>query len=651
MHPSRRPRASPAATYYSPAMQAARPRSSRRRPRRGSFERPVNTRLIRAAALVVLPPLLLAAFTVLRPGPLPAGPLPPSFDASAALALTRELVTEHATRVPGTPQADRAARWFTDKLALYGLPVEADRWQARVPDLGLARLANIAVVVEGATPETIIFLAHRDTTPAGPGASDNASGTAMLVALARAYSVGGTTGGRARPQHTLVFLSTDGGAYGGVGAKRFASSSRFGKRTLAVVVLDALAGPAEPRLELAGDRPHSPAPALVRTASVRLAEQTGREPRQPSVLQQLVDLGLPFAYGEQAPFLARGISALRLTTSDDSGRSEVLDEPERLDEQRFAEVGRGAETLLGSLDGGAELAQDTSAYVALGDRFVRGWAIALVLLAAIVPFLAGAFDLLARCLRRRLPLMPALRSLRSRIGVWLWALVALWLAAATGVLPSGEARPLPPAGASATDWPVASVTVLGLVATAGWWLARPRLQPRRSASAEEELAGYAIALAGLGFVAVATAVMSPFALVFVLPSLYTWLWLPHVQTTGRSWVMDVLFGLGLAGPVLALVSLESRFDLGIDVFLYAVGLVSVGYLSWTSVLLVLLWAAVATQVGALAAGRYAAYAGGVSDPPRGIIRNGVRRLFVAVQSRRRYRTGEPDASSPSPRET
>jgi hypothetical protein len=590
---------------------------------------------VRVASLVVIPPLLLLAFTVGRPGPLAAPALPPSFDAETAVTLAGELARDHSERIPGTSTADGAAQWFLDKLALYGLEAVRDDWTANVPDLGNVRLTNLSVVIPGSTPETIVFVAHRDTSGRGPGANDNASGTAALIELARAYAATGTAEPRARPQHTLVFLSTDGGAFGGIGAARFAERSRFRDRILAVVVLDGLGGPRPARLELAGDTPRSPAPPLVQTASARTAEQAGREPERPGLLRQLVDLALPFGYGEQGAFLGAGISAFRLTTADDSGAGEESDVPARLNQTRFVQLGRAAQSLLDSLDGGVELAQGTAPQIALSDRFARGWALALTLVAAVVPFAAGVVDLLARARRRRLPLLPAVRSLRSRLGAWLWAGAVLWLATVIGILPDGVSRPLPPSGAAATDWPLAAATVLGLVATAGWWVARGRLLPLRQPTAEEELAGYTVCLSALAGVAVATAIVNPFALVFVLPSLYSWLWLPQVHAAGRGWPRDVLFGIGLAGPVLALVSLESRFGLGLDVFLYLAGLVSVGYVSWTSVVLVLCWAAVATQVGTLAAGRYGAYAGGLASPPRGAVRNGVRRLVLAAQTRRR----------------
>ena len=51
-------------------------RATRRRPRRGSLERPVDGRLYRSTFLVVSLPLLILAFSITRPATLPA-PLGP----------------------------------------------------------------------------------------------------------------------------------------------------------------------------------------------------------------------------------------------------------------------------------------------------------------------------------------------------------------------------------------------------------------------------------------------------------------------------------------------------------------------------------------------------------------------------------------------
>ena len=67
-------------------------------------------------------------------------------------------------------------------------------------------------------------------------------------------------------------------------------------------------------------------------------------------------------------------------------------------------MGRAAQELLGSLNQGVELAQKTTSYVWVGGRIVRGWAIELVLIALLVPFLIAIVDLYALCRRYRIAL-------------------------------------------------------------------------------------------------------------------------------------------------------------------------------------------------------------------------------------------------------
>ena len=288
-------------------------------------------------------------------------------------------------------------------------------------------------------------MAHRDDTGGGPGADDNASGTAALIELARTYAGPATTSEqRVRPAHTIVFLSTDGGAYGGVGAARFAAHSPFD--VVAVINLDAIAGGQPARMVITGDEPRSPAATLVETASRRLLEQTGQRVRRAGFFDQLVDLAFPFTLYEQGPFVAAGVPAITITTSGDRPRTAFGDEPSRLDGSELAAIGRATQELIGSLDQGLDLSQGTTSFVWVGDRVVRGWALELVLIALLIPFLVAAVDLFAHCRRRRIRLLPAVRSLRSRIACWLFAGVVFYLFGARRRLaarrpPAAEPRP------------------------------------------------------------------------------------------------------------------------------------------------------------------------------------------------------------------
>src|SRR5919198_2912726 len=300
----------------------------RRRPRPGSLERPVNGRLYRGTWLLLGLPLLVAAFSVARPVPLPPPQLSSGFDGGAAKALATDLSEHYPNRFPGSSGALGAADWFRDRLRSYGFVVRTQPFTAVVPGHGRIAFQNIVAEAVGRSPQTIVVMAHRDDDGAGQGANDNASGTAALVELARSYSA------RVTPAHTIVFLSTDGGAFGGLGAAHFVDGADRND-VIAVVNLDAIAGRGRIRLQIAGDTPRSPSGVLLETASARIAAETGRAPARPSALRQLLDLAVPFSLYEQAPFLAAGIPALTITTSGDDARDAASDTPSRLDGHHF----------------------------------------------------------------------------------------------------------------------------------------------------------------------------------------------------------------------------------------------------------------------------------------------------------------------------
>src|SRR5437763_280201 len=462
----------------------------------------------------------------------------------------------------GTPGAAGRARWFRDQLQQYGIIVRTQAFTTEVPGRGRIRLVNLLASKAGLSQKTILVLAHRDDAGAGPGANDNASGTAALIELARGYAnPGGAL--RARPTHRILFLSTDGGAFGGLGAEHFAADPVQSRDVVAVVSLVALGGKGRPRVELAGDSPRSPAVSLVETAATRILDQTGSMPTRPSALRQLVDLAFPFSMYEQAPFVARGIPAVTLTSAPDRPPPSFGDTPERLNAGRLAQLGRSTQELMSSLDQGVELTQGTSSYVYLGARIVRGWALELVLIAALLPFLAAAVDLFARCRRRRIPLTPALRSFRSRLAFWLFVGLLFELLGALGAWPRGAARPPSLESSAATKIAFGPVIVFVLVSALAWFLARERLLPRRPVLAEEELAGYAAAFLALAVMSLLVVGTNAFALVFVLPSLHAWLWLPQVRGRG-AWPRALLVVAGLLGPRLLLCSLAWRYALALQ---------------------------------------------------------------------------------------
>jgi hypothetical protein len=620
-------------------MASVPPRTERRRARPGSLERPVNGRLYRGTWLLVGLPLLVAAFSVARPTPLPRA-FPPAFDGEA----TKQLAQDLADRPFREPGSLGAADWFRDQLAPYGLPVRTERFSAVIPGRGNVKMQNLIAEAGGRSPGTIVVMAHRDNDGRGPGANDNASGTAMLVQLARAYGVPpGLPSARLRPNHTILFLSTDGGAFGGVGAAWFATHYPFRNDVAGVINLDSVGGSGRIRLEFGGDIPREPSGTFLQTIAARVAAQTGRSPARPGALRQLIDLGFPFSLYEQAPFLAQGIAAVTLTTAGDNPPDPVSDTKGGLRADKLGQVGRAAQDALGTLDEGLEFTQGTSTYLYLGSRLIRGWAVELVLIACLLPFLATAIDLFARCRRRRIPLAPALRAYRSRLAFWAWVVGLFELFRLLGAWPDGATRPISPTSPLAHDWPAKALLALGVLAVLGWLVARERLIPRRAITSEEELAGHTASLLCLGALSLLVVATNPFALVFLLPSLHVWLWLPQVRGATLGVRLAVLV-LGLAGPALLLGSFAGRFGLGWDALWYLAELRAVDYVPFVVMPLLVVWLAGTGQLAALATRRYAPYPSAAELPPSGPLRKIMRSTVLALRDRRRRGpVGVPEA--------
>jgi peptidase M28-like protein len=581
-------------------------------------------------------PLLVVAFSVARPTPLPRAFIP-EFDGQATWRLADELVTDHPNRIPGTLAS---ADWFRDQLEPYGLPVRTERFSARIPGRGRVEMQNLVAEAVGPSPRTIVVMAHRDNDGRGQGANSNASGTAMLVQLARTYGApAGVGSARLRPNHTILFLSTDGGAFGGLGAAWFAAHSPLRHDVAAVINLDSVGGSGRMRVEIAGDIPRGPAGTFLETVAARATAETGRRPARPGLIRQLVDLGFPFSLFEQAPFLAHDIAAITLTTVGDSTHDSVNDTSNRLRPDRLAQVGRTTQDVLGTLDQGLEFAQGTSSYLYLGARMIRGWAVELVLISCLLPFLATAIDLFARCRRRRIPLAPALRGYRSRLAFWAWAVGLFELFGLLGAWPEGAPRPISPTSAVAHHRPATALFGLGVLTLLGWLLTRERLIPRRAITAEEELAGHTVAILCLGALSLLVVATNPYALIFLLPCLHGWLWLPQLRNAPLAARLGVL-ALGFAGIVLLFGSFAGRSGLGWDAPWYLAELRAVGYVPFIVMPFLVIWLAGTGQLAALAVRRYAPYPATAEMPPRGPLRQILPNVLSSVHGRRRRRASE-----------
>jgi len=618
-------------------MTAASPASERRRPRPGSLERPVNGRLYRVAWVVVALPLLLVAVTVSRPASLPLRGLPPAFDGNEAAAIAQDLATRYPDRAPGTAGALGAEGWFKHELQPYGFDIRRDTFTATV-DGQKTQLADLVAERVGLERREIVVMAHRDDSGMGRGLDDNASGTGALIELARSYAPSRT----GRLDYSIAFVSTDGAEEGALGAAHFAAEASTRRNVVAVINLDSIGGKSSPRLEFGGDSSRSPAPGLLATMQETLNKESGGTASRPGALDQLVSLAFPFNTYEQSPFVSRGIPAVTITTA--RGRPAEASKTHRLHLAPLTAVGLATQDAVDAMEEGVALAQGPSSYLFLGQRLIRGWAIELVLIAMLLPFIVAAVDLFARCRRRRTPIAPAFRSYRSRLAFWALGGVAFLLFSAAGFLGNTGGRPTP---LDDVRWPVGALLVLALLGVASWLVVSERLRPRGPVDAEEELAGHTAALLALAVVGLLVAATNPYALIFLLPCLHFWLWLPQVQARSRA-VRAIVLLVGLVGPAYLVWRFATHFGLGWDAPWYVVQLFGVGYAPRTLFVIALAWLAAAGQLFALAGNRYAPYPAPGEAPRRGPIRDLIRTIVLA-QRRRAVLTERSGATRRRPR--
>jgi hypothetical protein len=584
---------------------------------------------------VVAIPLLIAAFSVARQQLLTPPAFTPKFDAGGVVEALGTVASEYPDRSPDAPSSKTLLAWIKDQFRGLGLSTRVDRFSARIPGIGEASLANVSATVPGRSSTEIVVMAHRDNVGQGSagGANDNISGTALMLELARAYQNQGGFVSAPQPAHTLVFLSTDGGAFGAIGAEHFAHLHSSKHPVAAVIVLDSVAGTGPIRVLFNGDTPSSSSPFLVATAYQLLSDQPSAAVTNTTPFHQLLDLAFPFSLYEQAPLVAAGIPAVTITTAGDRPPDPMTDTPGRASSRasaaRLSEIGQASEQLLAALDQGApEPRGASSSYIYLGGRFVHGWAIQLVLIAALLPALVAIVDLFARCRRRHIPLQPAFRSLGRRLGFWLSLLALFWFFALFGFWPRGQGRPLSPDTTAATSIPLTAAVIFAFLVFGAWLISRGRLLPHRQTSPEEELAGYTSALLVIAALSLVVAALNAYAILFLLVPIHVWIWSPQLRHL-RPWTPLALLVVGFfLGPFLIFWELVSRLHLGLGVFWYVSELAAVGYIKLPFLIVAAVLAAAGAQLAALGVGRYAPYPAEVNLPEAALPRRAVRRLVL-----------------------
>ncbi len=157
----------------------------------------------------------------------------PAFNADSAYAYVRHLTEDIGPRPMGSRAEGQALKWAAETFARFGADTAYVMPFFQAPG-GVNTTSGIAVgVFPGMSDSIIVVGGHIDSdSRLNPGASDNASGTACVVELARIWSK------VPNPRYTMIFAAFGGEERGLVGSKYFAEHFRDIDKILLMFSID-----------------------------------------------------------------------------------------------------------------------------------------------------------------------------------------------------------------------------------------------------------------------------------------------------------------------------------------------------------------------------------------------------------------------------
>jgi hypothetical protein len=512
----------------------------------------------RAAWVVALVLIVIALFTLGRPDTPKLSTEPVSFDGARAAADMRTIVTDYPLRVAGSDPDNRCALWLVQQFKQAGLETHIEGFPAAVNGKDVA-LQNVFAVSRGQSPGTILLIANRDVPPlATQGANDNASGVAALAELARVFTV-------TAHDHTILFLSTSGDAFGALGARRFLEDHQ-NNDMYAVIALREMATRDFAGLGVNGWSPvaKTAPPWLWLLAAPAARFTANSEALLPGILAQVTRLAVPTSSGSQGPFVAAGIPGVTVTAAGSKApmRSDTLDTTST---QTLTKTGAIVQAMVMAIDGTTSPgARSGGAIFLTHQRTLPGSSLALILAALLVPLVAVGVDLFAHCRRARTSLRPAVLRSALHLAPWLVLLAIVYLANLTGQLPHSPGAIIPPdSHIVGSPRYLRVVVLLALLLLAyGYAVAVGRRLERRVAT--DPRATIFVSHAMLVAIALLTLLVDPFSVLLVLPAAVLW---PLARPGG--WARSVLPAyLGLAMIPLVLAYYASLLGIGWKVWWY-----------------------------------------------------------------------------------
>ena len=172
--------------------------------------------------------LALSVWRFAPPAPIAATAPTERFSAERAATVLHTLLDEVASHPTGSAANDEVRSRIRERFAELGYTATEESRVACAHG-SCMQVTNVFAQLDGGE-DVVLVAAHYDSVGAGPGASDDGIGVAVVLEVARAMR-------GQRPHNTVVFLLTDGEEMGLLGADHFMHSP-LGDRVKAIVNVD-----------------------------------------------------------------------------------------------------------------------------------------------------------------------------------------------------------------------------------------------------------------------------------------------------------------------------------------------------------------------------------------------------------------------------
>jgi Peptidase family M28 len=191
------------------------------------------------SSAVILAAILALSFIGLRPPRFKPDTAPATeFSAVRALAALHRILKDDTPHPIGSAANEAVRGRILDELTQLGYHPQVQTVFECGQFINCATVNNILARLDGSdgdpdSSDSVLLSAHYDSVPAGPGDSDDGTGTAAVIEVARALK------SLPPPRHSIVLLIDDGEEAGLLGARAFVDFHPWAKTVRAAVNLDA----------------------------------------------------------------------------------------------------------------------------------------------------------------------------------------------------------------------------------------------------------------------------------------------------------------------------------------------------------------------------------------------------------------------------